>query len=41
LKFIKVRTHSLLKLCGKNNKEFHYLQLITNFYTLIIQLDIE
>ncbi|GAA3758689.1 hypothetical protein GCM10022423_06570 [Flavobacterium ginsengiterrae] len=41
MKFIKVRTHSLLKLWGKNNKEFLYLKLITNFYTINVQLDIE
>lgn len=31
----------MLKLCGKNNKQFLYLKLLTNFYTINVRLDIE
>ncbi|MBE8727233.1 hypothetical protein C4F50_20150 [Flavobacterium sp. KB82] len=31
----------MLKLCGKNNKEFLYLKLLTNFYSINVRFDIE
>jgi hypothetical protein len=37
LKIIKGRTHSLLKLLGKNNKEFLYLKLITLKVSTFVQ----